>query len=758
VKKGTDVPPIDVAIFIDDLALVTQVTAELQAAGHTVTPWRPEQPHSPSARVLVIDGLEAALDALDAPCDLLVLVEAAEVAMFPEFPRELTDFVFKPVRAGEVAARVTHISAGEPLAVRERQRVLALAVDAASDVIELTDPRAVFQFVNRAYQKTLGYSSDDVVGKTPAQLVRSDAHPPEYFRAIDATLARGQTWRGTLISRARDGRLVHFDTTLTPVTDRKGQITHHVGIKRDVTEELMRREALLETNRALEQARDAAVSASRAKSEFLANMSHELRTPLNAIIGYAEMLMEDFEETAQSYLDLKRIRSAGTHLLTLINDVLDISKIEADRIELSQLRFPIADLITDVDATVEPLARTNANRFEVVGGTELGLIYGDRTRIRQVLLNLLGNAFKFTKQGRVGLEVVRVEHGQHAMIEFRVSDSGIGISEQQQQKLFRPFVQADSSTTREYGGTGLGLAISKRLAEMMGGEITITSTLGKGSTFTLRLPVEGDDNTDILRAARRDNQPLVLLIDDSAETLDLFRRQLAKRGFAVISASTGARGVELAASTRPDAIVLDVKMPGMSGWEVLSRLKLDEATASVPVIMMTVMHQQEIGQTLGAADYLLKPIEPDRLVEVLRRHTGSATARVLVVEDDEPTRELIRRTLEHRGNTVDEAGNGQIALERIELDRPDVIVLDLMMPVMDGFGFLHALRADPRFSDLPVIVATARTLDEADRRDLARTAQQVIEKSAHTRQELISVIGDQIQQLIVRRDLAARGT
>jgi PAS domain S-box-containing protein len=747
---------VHVALLVDDAAIAAAVTAELRAAGHTVTAWRADAPLPAGVRVVLVDGLEPAFAALDVACDLVVLVDPSEVALFPEFPRQLTDFVLEPLRPGEVAARVAQLAALEPRPERERQRVLSLAVEASSDIVELTDPRARFVYVNPAYERSLGFAPDEVVGKTPAQLVRSDAHPPEFFKALDDTLARGLTWRGTLISRARDGRYVHFDTTLTPVADRKGQITHHLGIKRDVTEELARQEALQQANRALEQARDAAVSASRAKSEFLANMSHELRTPLNAIIGYSEMLMEDVAPGDQAHQDLQRIRTAGTHLLTLINDVLDISKIEADKIELLPERFLLADLLAEVGATVEPLARTNDNRFAVVAAPDLGAIHADRTRLRQILLNLLGNGFKFTRRGAVTLEAARVDRHGRPWIELRVVDTGIGISEAQQRKLFQPFVQADSSTTREFGGTGLGLAICKRLAELMGGEIALTSTVGEGSTFTVRLPAEGDDGVDTARAARRAGQPLVLLIDDDPEVLDLARRMLARRGFAVISADSGARGVELAASALPDAIVLDVKMPGMGGWEVLSTLKLGEATASIPVIMMTVMHQKEVGQTLGAADYLIKPIDPDRLIDTLRRHTHAATARVLVVEDDEPTRELIRRTLEHRGNFVAEADNGQVALDRLDAARPDVIVLDLMMPVMDGFGFLHALRADPRYAALPVIVATARTLDERERRDLARTAQQVIEKSAHTRQELIGVIGDQISALIARRDPAVR--
>jgi PAS domain S-box-containing protein len=734
-----------------DAATAEAVRAELTGAGHTVTAWHPGEPVPADARMLIVDGLGAASAAGEVPCDVIVLLGPGELTSVALFPHPLTDLVLTPLRAGEVALRVAQLGTLDPKITRERQRVLSLAVEASSDVVEMTDPRARFLYVNPAYERALGFTPAEVIGKTPAQLVRSDAHTPEFWKELDRTLSSGQTWRGTLISRGRDGRYVHFDTTLTPVADAKGRITHHLGVKRDVTEELARQEALLEANRALEQARDVAVSASRAKSEFLANMSHELRTPLNAIIGYSEMLMEDAPAGEQTHLDLQRIRNAGTHLLTLINDVLDISKIEADKVDLVPERFALADLVADVQATVEPLARANDNLFTAHATAELGTIHMDRTRLRQILLNLLGNAFKFTRHGSVRLTVSRVMRGERPWIEVKVEDTGIGITDAQQKRLFQPFVQADSSTTREFGGTGLGLAICKRLTEIMRGEITLASQLGQGSTFTVRLPADEEDPSGELRAARRAGNPVVLLIDDDVEARELSRRTLARRGFTIVSAENGARGLELAGSIAPDAIVLDVKMPGMSGWEVLSTLKLDEATAAIPVIMMTVMHQKEVGQTLGAADFLIKPIDPDRLVDTLVRHTKTKTARVLVVEDDEPTRDLIRRTLEHRGNFVAEADNGRVALDTIDEARPDVVVLDLMMPVLDGFGFLHALRSNPRYAELPVIVTTARTLDALERDDLARNAQRVIEKSAHTRQELLGVIGDQINAIVARR-------
>ncbi|MCA9675988.1 MAG: response regulator [Kofleriaceae bacterium] len=730
------------------------ITAELEAAGHTVTIWEPGTPVPAEARLAIVDGLEQAVLAHDAPCDLVVLVELAEVPLFPELPRQLTDFVITPVRAGELLARVGHLATQPTLAERARQAVFALAVEASSDVVELTRPDAVIEYVNLAYERTLGFTAAEAVGKTPAQLVRSDAHTPEFFRELDATLKRGDVWRGTLISRARDGRYVHLDSSVTPVANRKGQITHHLGIKRDITEQIERQEALLEANRALEQARDAAVSASRAKSEFLANMSHELRTPLNAIIGYSEMLMEDFDAADQVHKDLVRIRAAGAHLLTLINDVLDISKIEADKIELAPHRFPLRDLVDDVAATIVPMARTSNDRFEIEVSPEVGEIFCDRTRLRQILLNLLSNACKFTRDGQVTLAASRAQRHGEGWIDLQVRDTGIGISAEQQRRLFQPFVQADSSTTREFGGTGLGLVISRRLAEMMGGEITMASVPGQGSTFTVSLPADRDHSRPEIRLGMGEG-PRVLLIDDDPEVRDLFGRLLARRGFDVAVADSGAAGLELASRLVPDAIVLDVKMPGMSGWEVLSTLKISQTTADIPVIMMTVMHQREVGHTLGAADYLIKPIEPDRLVALLRRYT-SPGASVLVVEDDEPTRELIRRTLERSGNKVTEAENGQVALAQVAAAPPDVIVLDLMMPVMDGFSFLHALRGDPRYADLPVIVATARTLDEQERRDLTATVQDVIEKGAHTRHELIDLISDQIVRLVDRRDAATK--
>ena len=726
------------------------LTAELAGAGHIVVNWKPDEPAPPQAAVAVVEGLAGVEAASQVHCHILALLEPSEAPRAIDLVRLPSDFVLKPTKPGEVAMRVTYLGVQPTWRDRTMHRLFALAIERTSDVIEVTDPQARFQYVNPSYERVLGIARTEAIGKTPAQLVRSDYHPPEFWKNLDDTLTRGETFEGTFVSKSRAGRYIHFDTTIVPIADKSGRVTHHVAVKRDITERLERAEAMVQANRALEKARDAALAASRAKSEFLANMSHELRTPLNAIIGYSEMAMEELDADSQMHEDMKVIRKAGGHLLTLIDDVLDISKIEADRVELVTENFPVSDLIGSVEETIKPVAENNKNRIVATIEDGISLVRADRTRLRQVLFNVVSNANKFTKEGTVSISARNIERDGVRWVQFDVTDTGIGITKEQQAKLFQPFVQADSSTTREYGGTGLGLVICKRLTEMMGGTIELESEKGKGTTIRICLP-PGDGRSDAESAAREDsasNAPVILVIDDEENDRELVARVLSKRGFHVEVASSGQTGIELAARLRPAAIVLDVNMPRMSGWDVLSALKLSEKTSSIPVVMLTVMHQEEVGRALGAVDYLIKPLQPRTLVEVLRRHVPTDTGRVLVVEDDEPTRELMTRTLRSAGHIVVEAANGKIALDRLDEANPQVIVLDLMMPVMDGMMFLHHLRAMERYAHVPVIVATAQMLTDADREKLAATTQQVIEKKAHSRSELLTLIADEIRTRI----------
>ncbi len=495
-----------------------------------------------------------------------------------------------------------------------------------------------------------------------------------------------------------------------------------------------------------ERAREAADAANHTKSAFLANMSHELRTPMNAIIGYSEMLLEEVEDVGQKEFapDLQKIRAAGKHLLALINDVLDLSKIEAGKMTLFVEPFDVVTVIREVAATVQPLVEKHGNVLEVACADRCGTMRADLTKVRQTLFNLLSNASKFTEKGTIRLEVARHPADGGDRLTFRVVDSGIGMTPEQLAKLFQPFTQADASTTRAYGGTGLGLAISRRFCRMMGGDISVTSTPGRGSTFTVTLPAEVDATAAEEPAAAAPAPPVpagaatILVIDDDPTVRDLMQRFLGKEGFAVRTAASGPEGLTLARELRPTGITLDVMMPGMDGWAVLTALKADPGTATIPVIMVTVLDNKEMGFALGAVDYLTKPVDRGRLLALVRQFRPAAsTAPVLVVDDDPAMRELIRRALERDGLAVVEAEHGRAALAQVARQRPAVILLDLTMPEMDGFEFLETLRRSPEGRAIPVVIVTARDLTAEDRQRLNGQVEQILQKGAHSRDELL---------------------
>jgi len=493
---------------------------------------------------------------------------------------------------------------------------------------------------------------------------------------------------------------------------------------------------------ALTVAKEVAEQANRTKSTFLANMSHELRTPLNAIIGYSEMLEEEAQERGLHDIapDLAKVHAAGRHLLALINDVLDLSKIEAGKVELFLEDFDLAALVQDVESTIRPLVEKNHSALEVSCPQGIGMMHADLTRVRQILFNLLGNAAKFTQGGRVGLTVCLRRLGGRDWIELAVSDTGIGLSPEQQRRLFQSFTQADPSTSRKYGGTGLGLVISRRFAQMMGGDIQVESELGRGSVFSVRLPrVAGQLPAALVEPAAPSAEllPLVLVVDDERATRELITRGLQKEGFKVLPAASGDEALRLARERRPDVISLDVLMPGTDGWSVLRALKADPLTAPIPVVMVSMLDDADIGQALGAADYLTKPFDREQLVSALRRYRGGRAPRpVLVVEDDAATREVIRRALEKDGWVVSEAQNGRHALEALAVSTPDLIVLDLMMPEMDGFEFVAELRRSEAGRGVPVVVVTAHDLSADERARLNGQVKRVFRKGSFSREDL----------------------
>jgi len=499
-------------------------------------------------------------------------------------------------------------------------------------------------------------------------------------------------------------------------------------------------------------AEEAAEAANKSKSTFLANMSHELRTPLNAIIGYSEMLVEEAEDLGNEEFvpDVQKIHASGKHLLVLINNILDLSKVEAGKMELYLETFQIAGMIEEVVSTVQPLVAKNGNTLRVHCSDDLGTVHADLTKLRQVLFNLLSNACKFTEQGTISLEVSLVLEDGTGWLNFRVRDTGIGMSSQQMARLFQAFSQVHDPTGSSYGGSGLGLVISKRFCQMMGGDISVDSKLGTGSTFTMRLPADSqlrDQDPAVASEQRGESLPeeanTVLVIDDDPNVQDLMRRMLTREGFRVVTASAGEEGLKHAGQLHPDVITLDVMMPSMDGWAVLSALKADPELADIPVIMLTIMDSKNMGYTLGASDYLTKPIDRDRLVAVLQKYQHDlAGSQVLLVEDDAETREILRHTLEKTGCTVTEAENGRKALERVGDRPPTLILLDLMMPEMDGFQFVAELRQHEAWRLIPVVVITAKDITPQDRLRLNGYVEKIIRKETYTSEKLLAEVRD----------------
>jgi len=610
---------------------------------------------------------------------------------------------------------------------------------------------------------------------------------------------------------------------LAPIASRNdelGELAHSFqNMARTITQ---REQSLAELNGNLEQtiqsrtaqlaqavtdaqnARAHAEQANQSKSEFLANMSHELRTPMNAIIGYSEMLIEEAEAAQKPHVvaDLQKIRSAGKHLLELINDVLDLSKIEAGKMPLYIEQFDLREMLDEVVTTITPLVDKNHNRLELNFADNLGTMHADVTKVRQTLFNLLGNATKFTENGTVTLEVRRqtapasLPQSQNSdqaapqaapereQILLVVRDTGIGMTPDQLGRIFEAFMQADSSTTRKYGGTGLGLPISRNFCLLMGGDLLVESEYGKGSTFTIVLPAKvspkttaeqsrtdkaGNDagksslangnsqassDTSLIQTngsaalanAAHATAPAgatILVIDDDAIVRDITSRNLTREGYRVILASDGHSGLNLAHAEKPAAIVLDILMPGMDGWAVLSALKKDPTLRPIPVILASQIDEKEVGFALGADDYLIKPIDKDRLITVLRRHLDPRDARpLLLVEDDKPTREMVQRLLAKEPFAIDVAEHGRAALEHLEHapQLPALILLDLLMPVMDGFEFLARLRERAAWCDIPVIVLTAMDLTATERDLLLSKAKYILPKASTGKVELIEKI------------------
>ncbi len=660
---------------------------------------------------------------------------------------------------GYVLARRLSTALAEAERLPAEARRLALVAAHTYNGVIITDTHGKITWVNPSFTRLTGYTLAEAVGRHPDEFLLGPDTDPALLEIKRKARAEKKPFQLELLNYRKDGSPLWFLLDGQPILDAEGNVEAYIVVQVDITKRKQDEAALL-------LAREAAEEANRTKSAFLANMSHELRTPMNAIIGYSEMLIEDAEDSGhdEAVPDLKKIHSAGKHLLGLINDVLDISKIEAGKMTLFLEDAPLPALLDEVASTIRPLVAKNNNTLVLEPAPDLGVLHADVTKVRQTLFNLLSNAAKFTHEGRVTLTVTRAPGPDgRDFIHFRVADTGIGMTKEQLGKLFQAFVQADASTTRKYGGTGLGLAISKKFCQLMGGDIIVESEPGKGTVFTASIPARVEDpsksnppfggtpspasapaSTSVPPASSPDTTgagPLILAVDDDPAVLELLTRNLHREGYSVRTATNGRDAINLAKQLRPRLITLDVMMPSMDGWSVLTALKADPATHDIPVVMVSIIEDRQLGFTLGAADYLTKPVDRARLADILARQVPHDTRRLaLVVDDLRDNRAMLRATLEREGWEVVEAEDGQVALETFAKHQPALILLDLMMPVMDGFEFLRALRAREDGREVPVVVVTAKELTDDERAYLRACVENIVQKRPLAHDALLAEI------------------
>jgi signal transduction histidine kinase/CheY-like chemotaxis protein len=554
------------------------------------------------------------------------------------------------------------------------------------------------------------------------------------------------------------------DILIHAFNDMLGQIQQREEALKDAHRELEQRVAgrtaqLAEANKELERQNREVERATQLKSQFLASMSHELRTPLNAIIGFSDLLAE---KTAGNLTDkqkrfVEHVRTGARHLLQLINDILDLSKIESGLLELRRETFSASEAMPEVLSVIRPLAM--AKKIRIEHAEEAFSLYADRVRFKQILYNLLSNALKFTPEGGS----VHVEGSSNgSLVCISVSDTGIGIRPEDQKLIFEEFRQAGETTRGVKEGTGLGLAITKRLVERQGGTIRVTSELGKGSCFSFTLPagraasqVQPETLPKAFSAVGplEGRKPLVLVVDDEPPARELLASYLEGAGYAVTAVGSGTEAVEKARQLRPDAITLDILMPGGSGFGTVSELKKTVETAHIPIIVVSIVDQKEMAFTLGAADYLVKPVQKSALLAALRKHLRTASGpanNILVVDDDSETLDVVSETLRSVGYTPHAISSGKEALELLSKVHMDAILLDLMMPEMDGFEVLRKIKDSPELSEIPVFVLTAKDLTETESRLLQQEVHALFRKDTSWKADLLA----QLQKAVSEPALA----
>jgi PAS domain S-box-containing protein len=633
------------------------------------------------------------------------------------------------------------------------------------DALMTTDPRGIITDVNKQMEGLTGCTRDELIG-APFKNYFTD--PSRAEAGINQVLSEGKVTNYELTARARNGSLTVVSYNATTFHDRDRVLQGVFAAARDVTELKLFEQRLQEKNRELEEA-------SRMKSEFLANMSHELRTPLNAIIGFSEVLVDGLlgEMTDQQRGFIGDIFSSGKHLLSLINDILDLSKVEAGKMTLDLEPLQVSTLFTNSMSIIREKASTRDIRLILDAPEELGSIRGDARKVKQIVYNLLSNAVKFTSErGEVTLRASRVPRSDVGklsddsmgrsfavpnnefaeFLKISVTDSGMGISPDGLERLYKPFSQIDSGLSRKFEGTGLGLAMVKLLADLHGGAVGVESEVGKGSCFTVWLPfrpAEGPVLTPTRALAAITAEALeartALVVEDDYKSADLIRVQLEAEGFTVLHAATAEAALELAARQPLGLITLDIRLPNMDGWEFLSQMKLNPALKHIPVVIVSIVSDPSKGFALGAAAVLQKPISRHEFYEALVGLglfpvAHGQSLKIMVVDDDPKAVELIAVRLLSMASTVLRAYGGREAIDAARRERPDLIVLDLMMPEVTGFDVVSVLQENPDTADIPILVVTAKQITPEDRHRLNGYVMAIMEKSTFDRDRFISEV------------------
>jgi PAS domain S-box-containing protein len=694
--------------------------------------------------------------------------QAAEYRRFGKGDREVWiqgsyNPIFDPSgRPYKVVKYATDITDRVKLGVATREaedRVNAMMKSVMDGIIAI-DQNGIIHDYNPAAEEIFGYSYDEVMGKNIKMLMPDELaniHDSLIQHYVDTGKAKAVGLKREFTAKHKNGHLLPIEVAITEMRS-KGERRYFVGSCRDISERKKNEKEIELKSKQLETMveeqtvlAESASTANKMKSGFLANMSHELRTPLNVIIGVTELLQEDCEDDGLEEMEepLDRIHRSSSHLLQLINDVLDLSKIEAGKVELHLEKFLFSNFWRDIKEAGQVLSRNNENKISFIIKDDIEFLDTDLVRLKQIMINLIGNACKFTEKGKVSVTFKKEKKKNGvAKLAFYVSDTGIGLTKEQVNSLFQEFKQADSSTTKKYGGTGLGLVISRSFAQLMGGEITVESNYGKGSVFKLELPFRAVDielarkevvianSLRVVSGSIKDRK--ILVVDDEAASRLTVVNALSRQGYNIIEASNGTDAIRMAKELKPALITLDICMPNVSGWDVLAALKADDITKDIPVVMCSVLDRQQKGFDLGAVDHLTKPVERKLLMRTVLKHVGNIpNKQLLVVDDEKSVRQAVRRCFKNSEVNVQEASCGKAALKKIRKRIPDIMILDLMMPEMDGFELLAELRSKPETSQIPVVVATSKNLTKSERDYLEQGGVCVLQKGQNQLKDFI---------------------